>query len=173
MDLNQRKLNKSEWESTEVPVSPSEIDVLKMIIGGYADVNTRINKHNSIFSYLKIEYTEKMEDYLYIKYLSESINNYKKTYKIDFINVDVSPKTKINSADKIRIERNDDEIMKQNDIYEFVLLHHIEGIFLNMYQMIKLESMNLAVRIFKSFEKNWASQLKKLTRVIPQLKSAD
>jgi hypothetical protein len=139
MDLNQRKLNKSEWESIEIPVSSSEKDVLNMIISGYADVNVRINKHNSIFSYLKIEYTEKMEDYLYIKYLSELINNLIKTYKIDFIKVDVSPKTKINSADKIRIERNGDENMKQNDIYEFVLLRHLEGVFVNFRQMKKLE----------------------------------
>ena len=129
MDLNQRKLNKSEWESTEIPVSSSEIDVLNMIVAGYANVNVRINKHNSIFSYLKIEYTEKMEDYLYIKYLSEKINEIVKAYKLDFIKVDVSPKTKINSADKIRIERNDHEMMEQNDIYEFVLLQHVEGIF--------------------------------------------
>ena len=117
MDLNQRKLNKSEWASTEVPVSQYEIEVLKMITGGYNDVNIRINKYNSIFTYLKIEYSVKMEDYLYINYLSEIINCIIKTYGIDFINIDVSPKTKINSADKIRIERNDDKNMKQNDIY--------------------------------------------------------
>ena len=51
MDLNQRKLNKSEWESIEVPVSKSEIDILNMIIAGYQDVNIRINNNNSIFAY--------------------------------------------------------------------------------------------------------------------------
>lgn len=128
MDLNQRKLNKSEWASTEVPVSQYEIEVLNMITRGYHDVNVRINKHNSIFSYLKIEYTEKMEDYLYIIYLSEIVNNIIKTYGIDFIKIEVSPKTKINSADKIRIERNDDKNMKQNDIYDYVLLEHVRGV---------------------------------------------
>ena len=140
MDLKQRKLNKSEWESTEVPVSQSEIDVLELIIAGYHDVNIRINKHNSIFTHLKIEYTEKMEDFLYIKYLSEIINNYIKIYKIDFINVDVSPKTKINGADRIRIEKNDDEKMIQNEIYEFVLLEHIEKILINISLILKYRS---------------------------------
>ena len=42
MDLNQRKLNKTEWNSVEVPVSKSEIDILNMIIKGFQDVNIRI-----------------------------------------------------------------------------------------------------------------------------------
>ena len=54
MDLKQRKLNKSEWESIEIPVSKSELDVLKMIVAGYHDVNIKINKNHSIFKFLKI-----------------------------------------------------------------------------------------------------------------------
>ena len=57
MDLKQRKLNRSEWNSIEISVSKSEIDVLNMIIKGYHDVNIRINNNNSIFSYLKIEFS--------------------------------------------------------------------------------------------------------------------
>jgi hypothetical protein len=34
MDLKQRKLNKSEWDSIERPVSESELVVLKLIIAG-------------------------------------------------------------------------------------------------------------------------------------------
>ena len=55
MDLKQRKLNKAEWNSIEVPVSESELEVLKLITKGYNDVNLKINNNNSIFSYLKIE----------------------------------------------------------------------------------------------------------------------
>jgi len=43
MDLEQRKLNKSEWESIEIPVSQHENDVLKLIINGYSDVNIKFN----------------------------------------------------------------------------------------------------------------------------------
>ena len=71
MDLKQRKLNRSEWNSIEVSVSKSEIDILNMIIKGYHDVNIKINNNNSIFTFLKIEYSEKMEDYIYNKYLRE------------------------------------------------------------------------------------------------------
>ena len=68
MDLNQRKLSKSEWESIEIPVSKTEIDILNMIVKGFHDVNIKINNNNSIFSYLKIEFSEKMENYLFNKY---------------------------------------------------------------------------------------------------------
>ena len=46
MDLNQRKLIKSEWDSIEIPVSPDEIEVLKLITKGYHDVNLKINTTN-------------------------------------------------------------------------------------------------------------------------------
>ena len=131
MDLKQRKLNKSEWNSIEVPVSKNEIDILNMIIKGYHDVNIRINKNNSIFMFLKIEYSEKMEDYIYNKYIRERgdkieeiLLNIRKDYKKMKIDGDV----KLNSGDKIRLERFDDNIIKNNDIYEFVLLNHIEKI---------------------------------------------
>lgn len=144
MDLKQRKLNKSEWNSIEVPVSKNEIDILNMIIKGYHDVNIRINNNNSIFMFLKIEYSEKMEDFIYNKYIRErgdkietelvSIYNDYKKMKID-------GDVKLNSADKIRLDRFDDNIIKKNDIYEFVLLNHMEKIvfyFKNLQENSKL-----------------------------------
>ena len=50
MDLNQRKLNKSEWESIEVPVTEDEKNILTLICKGYHDVNIKINNNNSILS---------------------------------------------------------------------------------------------------------------------------
>jgi hypothetical protein len=85
MDLNQRKLNKSEWDSIEVPVSSHEYDVLQMITKGYHDINIRENNFNSIFTYLKIEYSELLEDYLFNKYLRPAIEEIIKKNKIDII----------------------------------------------------------------------------------------
>jgi hypothetical protein len=127
MDLKQRKLNKAEWESIEVPVSQSELDVLNLITSGYHNVNIKINHTNSLASFLKIEYSEKMEDYLYNKYFraqAEKIeSDVKKThpgFKCDKVDSNVQ----IKSADKIRLERNDDATLKKQDIYEHVLLQH-------------------------------------------------
>ena len=55
MDLTQRKLTRSEWETIEVPVSQSEKQILKMIVAGYSDVNIRTNDHLSLYSFLKID----------------------------------------------------------------------------------------------------------------------
>ena len=128
MDLNQRKLNRSEWNSVEVPVSKSEIDILNMIIKGFQDVNIRINNNNSIFTFLKIEYSEKMEDFIYNKHIREIGDKFE--YELSIINPDykkmkIDSIVKLNSVDRIRLERFDEENLKKNDIYEFILLSHI------------------------------------------------
>ena len=144
MDLKQRKLNRSEWNSIEISVSREEVHVLKMIIGGYHDVNIRVNNHHSIFTFLKIEYNKKMEDYLYNRYLRERVDK----IECELISVDsgykkikIDSKVQINSADKIRLERYDDKELTKNDIYEFVLLAHIEKIFSCMKAKEKNEKL--------------------------------
>jgi hypothetical protein len=129
MDLKQRKLNKSEWESIEVPVSSTELDVLNLIIQGHGNVNTKINHTNSLFTFLKIEYSAKMEDYLFSKYFKISIDKVEdiiKKHKGEYKCVKIDSNIQIKSADKIRLERNDD--IKKQDIYETVLLSHIEKV---------------------------------------------
>ena len=80
MDLNQRKLNKSEWETIEVPVSKDETQILKLIVEGFHNVNVKYNKNNSLFSYLKIDYNEAMEDHLFNKYFSDNLKKIIKKY---------------------------------------------------------------------------------------------
>ena len=43
MDLKQRKLNRSEWNSIEVPVSKTEIDILNLILFLYQRYNRSFN----------------------------------------------------------------------------------------------------------------------------------
>ena len=134
MDLKQRKLNKSEWDSIEISVSKAEIDILNMIIKGFSDVNVKINNNNSLFTFLKIDYSEKIEDYLFNKYMRTSSDRIEKDIKIcdpEYKNMKLSGILRLNSADKIRVERFDEESIKDNDIYEFVLLEHIENLVKN------------------------------------------
>ena len=107
MDLNQRKLTRSEWDSIEVPVSPQELEVLDLIKAGYADVSIKYNKHCSLFTYLKIEYAKQMEDYLYNTFFAPKIDALVAKYSAQFLQITVKAKITINKADKIRIERND------------------------------------------------------------------
>jgi hypothetical protein len=134
MDLKQRKLNKSEWDSIEIPVSRSEIDILNMIVKGYHDVNIRINNNNSIFSYLKIEFSEKMESYLFNKYFRERTTLIEKELKKnnpEYKPMKIDSDIKLNSSDRIRLERFDEKTILVNDIYENTLLTHIEKILEN------------------------------------------
>jgi len=139
MDLNQRKLNKSEWNSIEVPVSDDELNVLNLIKDGYHNVNIKVNKGNSIFTFLKIGYNEstfpKIEEYLFNKYLkgiSDEIEN--KIIKIEnLFNIDKKYKkialcgiTRLNSADKIRLENC--AKIEENKAFEYILLKYVDNV---------------------------------------------
>ena len=134
MDLKQRKLNKSEWDSIEISVSKQEMDILNLIVSGFHDVATRINYNNSIFTFLKIEYSEKMEDYVFNRYLRkrvEKIEALLKTFNPQYRGLKVDANIKPNSADRIRLERFDEDTIKNNDVYENVLLENIEKLLEN------------------------------------------
>jgi len=128
MDLTQRKLNKSEWDSIEIPVSESEKKILKLIIAGFNNVCIKVNEHNSLISFLKIEHNDKMEDYLFNKYFREIITKMITQYSANYIIMPVSSDIKVKSADKIRLEKNNLDTINQSEIYEFVLISHLENI---------------------------------------------
>ena len=128
MDLQQRKLTKSQWENLESPVSTAEIEILKLIVDGYANVNIKYNKTNSILSYLKIEFNDKLEDYIYAKFFAERINALITTYGAPFLAVKVGSPDKLKKSFLIRVERHTPESIKGITIYENVLLEHIEKI---------------------------------------------
>jgi hypothetical protein len=126
MDLQQRKLTKSEWESIEEPVSSDEIEVLKLIMSGYSDVNVKYNKSLSLFRFIKMEYTESIEDYLYNKYFSEKMQQLIKKYNADFIHTNVITIVNVKKADLIRMQKNTVESLENSGIYENVLIDHVE-----------------------------------------------
>ena len=130
MDLNQRKLTKAEWETIEKPVSDSEMEILQLIMDGYADVNLKKNKTHSLFSYLKIEYSEKMEDFLYLQYCEKRMNKIISENKLEFIKKNINSNVTIKKADQIRLSQNDTNIDAiQEIIFEFVLIHNLEKLF--------------------------------------------
>ena len=85
MDLKQQKLSKSEWESVEIPVSEDEAAILKLITSGFTDVNIKTNKTNSLIVFLKIEYSEQMEDFLYNRHFSRRISHLFKESRITYV----------------------------------------------------------------------------------------
>ena len=162
MSLTQQKLSKSEWDSVEIPVSEDEAAVLKLIISGFADINIKMNKTNSLFSFLKIEYSPQMEDFLYNRHFACRITSLLKDHGITYIKFsndnnkfrakkgdissdeekegekerDASNNTiwkikicalvKLKSSDQIRIGRSDTIDETKTEIYDFILIKHLE-----------------------------------------------
>jgi len=123
MDLNQRKLTKSEWTSIEIPINDNEKEILSLITSGFNNVNIKYNKHKSLFGYLKIDYNETMEDYLYNNYFSGKINDINTKYNMNSIfNIYVKANPIIKKADLIRISKNCNDNIKKSDIFEFLLI---------------------------------------------------
>ena len=122
MDLSQTKLSKTEWESIEVPVHSDELAILKMICRGFHDVQTKHNTHLSLLGFLKITYSETMEDFLYTKYFAKIIKKDEELYPHKY-SPKVSSKIKIKTADKIRIENTESKSKSViKEIYEYILL---------------------------------------------------
>jgi hypothetical protein len=124
MDMNQSQLIRSEWESIEIPSSEQEIKVLQLIKDGFHNTSIITNYHLSLLSYLKVEPTELMSEFLYTKYLKEKVEYLIKTYKLTVV-ITTNKKGTIKSADKIRIQQNEILINKQ-PIYEIILLDYLE-----------------------------------------------
>ena len=146
MDLKQKKLSKSEWNSIEILVSENEREVLSLITRGYHNANIRVNKTDSLFSYLKIDFNQSLEDYLFSKYFLNKIKFIVEKYNLsNIIQFNTSKKqqtqqygenyiiniggiVKLKSIDQARVSRFDaiSESTSEN-IYESILLHNLEN----------------------------------------------
>lgn len=125
MDFNQTKLTKTEWQSIEKPLPETEIHILELIKQGMADINVAHNHQKSLFQYLKIAYSKEMEDHLFSTYFSAIYDELKRIDRS--IDIKISTKQKIKTADKIRLEQNKTP-MVQNTVYEFILLDHVQSL---------------------------------------------
>jgi hypothetical protein len=151
MDLKQKKLSKSEWNSIEISVSENENEVLKLITQGYNNVNIKVNKTESLFTYLKIDFNQSLENYLFSKYFSDKIKLLVEKYNLSYIQFNTSKKVqtseenyiinvtsivKLKSADQVRVSRFDEiDTNISENIYEYILVHHLES----MLKYIKCE----------------------------------
>ena len=126
MDFSQDKLTKKEWDATEVPVSDSEMKILKLITDGSDNVNIKINDCDSIFTHLKIEYSEPLANYIYNRFLKNVLSDIARRTKNPFIDIQVNAKSAIiKTADRIRMEKTTYEKLVVANVYELVLIDHI------------------------------------------------
>ena len=146
MDLTQRKLSKSEWDGIEIPVNKDELEILQLIVNGFSNIQLKVNNTNSIFTQLKIEYNDQIEEFLYANFFADKIKTLVQKYNISFIcftssrkktgdedkdkdiyYINVATIVKLKSSDQIRLSRlNTETISSNNNIYEFVLYNNLE-----------------------------------------------
>jgi len=188
MDLKQRKLSKSEWESIEIPVSKDENEVLQLITNGFSNVHLKINKTDSIFTFLKIEYNTQIEEFLYVKYFSDKIKELIKNYNIEFIkfssenlskrtkstdqtsykiyHINVSNIVRLKSSDQIRMSRLDSDgiDIKNSNIYEFILYNNLEQMIIN-----KTNNKNIWMYFYYTLNKLIQNNVEKVNRFIKEI----
>ena len=129
MDLAQRKLVKSEWESIEIPVSSHEKKILQMINIGYHDVNIHSNINQSLYSFVKIDKNDGTELMLFQKYFEPNLRKlfekYGKNTPLEHIYFPESvDKIKtLKKIDKLRIQNLESNIGdNKSSIFEYILL---------------------------------------------------
>ena len=123
MDLFQSKLTKSEWESIEVPVDLNEKQILQMIVEGYDDLNISRNNTLSLLAFLKINYEENIENYIYDNYFLSTIKKHIKKFDLHIdIKTHYDQKNKIKKADMMRLDQNNYDKIQKDNIFEFMLI---------------------------------------------------
>jgi hypothetical protein len=170
MDLKQRKLAKSEWDGIEIPVSKDELEILQLIVQGYSNPNIRVNKTDSLFTHLKMEYSSSIEEFLFLKFFDEKVKFIIQKYNIDFIcfsnkkttnveitdnicHVNIASIVKLNSRDTIRLSRLNSETFEYNHLYEFILFQHLEEM-VQLYHFQKPGWMKSYYTLYRLLQNN-------------------
>ena len=78
----QGRLTKSEWNNMEIPVSPDELTVIKLIRDSYHNVQLKINHNSSMIGILKTSSSPEMHAHLYQKHFEHLIHEMVKTFQL-------------------------------------------------------------------------------------------
>ena len=165
MDLNQEKLTKTEWESTEIPISDDEKEIMKLIMAGYYDVNHIYNKKKSMLNYLSLVPNENLMEYMYIEYYKSKIDKLKKNYRVNYEDLDKMKYQKINSMEKIKLDNLSSKIKDcENKIFESVLLYIVEG-------LLKFKEKKTWDKFNKYYYTLFQLDQLKITNIIPKVRN--
>ena len=129
--LAQTKLTKKEWEMVEIKVTPDKLEILEMMEQGYANDKITCYKLQSLVSFLKLENTNEIDNYIYEQFFKKDVTKLlsllSSPENITFSHPTKSLKNKVKKSDMIRITHNTTNIISENT-YEYILLQFIEKI---------------------------------------------
>ena len=132
--LKQTKLTREEWNSIEKPLPEDEERILELICKGYENVNIRINRTQTMFSFTKLQRTPEMEYFLFEKYFNSAIKKLADKYgslskDLKQFKVDSKKIKKLKSVDALRVQHVDSVIQNEKKkIHEFHLLEYCEKV---------------------------------------------
>jgi hypothetical protein len=138
----QGRLTKSEWNNMEIPVSPDELTVIKLIRDSYHNVQLKMNPHSSMIGILKTSSSPEMHAHLYQKHFEQPIREMVNTFQlVPTFSCDADSKqgdkdkcdggkkggkykiAEIKKVDAIRIKNNESAISTQyKNIFENTIL---------------------------------------------------
>ena len=124
MDLNQRKLNRDEWNGIEVPINEREKMILNLIIRGFHDVNIKQNNNLSVIDFLKITPCDSIIEYVYETYLVPLLLPLVKKYHINIPRFNLN-NIKMKKQDKIRVQNSGKYFENRDEtqeLFEFKLI---------------------------------------------------
>lgn len=78
----QGRLTKSEWNNMEIPVSPDELTVIKLIRDSYHNVQLKMNHNSSMIGILKTSSSPEMHAHLYQKHFEQQIHEMVNTFQL-------------------------------------------------------------------------------------------
>ena len=134
MDLTQTKLTKAEWDSVEIPPSLKEMQIMRMIMDGYTNLNISVNRTQTLLGFLKMEQSDSMDDYLFHKFILDRLVSATSDKANEFMTKMVSAmrlkkNIALKSADKIRMQNAEllfaENAAAKSDIYELFLVSQI------------------------------------------------
>jgi len=128
----QTKLSKEEWDSIEVPLSASEIQILSLIQAGFHDVNLIRNSTPTLLQHMKITVTPAIEAYIYKLHFQQPLADLCKKYKLPQADVVEQNMKHLKKADLIRLENTQKHIEEHKQtLFEFILFELLEKLLKN------------------------------------------
>jgi hypothetical protein len=145
--LAQTKLTKKEWEMVEIKVTPDKMEILEMMAQGYDNDKITCYKLQSLVSFLKLENTNEIDNYIYEQFFKKDISKLltllSSPENITFSHPTKSLKNKVKKSDMIRITHNTTNIISDNT-YEYILLQFIEKLLTSKKIVRKSKSSSTA-----------------------------
>jgi len=164
MDLNQQKLTKTEWDTTEITVPSDEKEILNLIIKGYHDVNIIYNKNSSIINYLKLTPIDNVMNHLHKEYFQPIIEKLQKKYEFSFESTFSTKLQRINSMEKMKLDNLSKTIQDcGKKLFEFYLLDIAE-------QTMRYFYLDNTTKFNKYYYTLHHLMKLKITNVIPQVR---